>query len=279
MGVVFGLLAAILYGSGDYLGGRVATDVDVRRVLVVSQATAGVVCLVALVFVRGLADGRDLLLGVGAGIGAAVGLGLLYRALSVGRAGVVAPITAVVGAVVPIGWGLATGKHASAVALAGVAIAVGASALVAREDDDPPTETSGAAMAVGAGLALGAGFVCYAATSSGSGLWPAMSARVASLSVAGLALAAAHRRDNPIERLGARRVRLAAVVGAADMLGTIALLAGVRTSLGVLVAAVTALAPGFTVFWAWALLRERLSPVRIAGVGLALVGLVLIAAG
>jgi drug/metabolite transporter (DMT)-like permease len=62
--------------------------------------------------------------------------------------------------------------------------------------------------------------------------------------------------------------------------GAIALLiVAIRNDLAVVVAPIAALGPGFTVMWAWTVLREPISRPQIAGLALALVGLALIAAG
>ena len=56
-------------------------------------------------------------------------------------------------------------------------------------------------------------------------------------------------------------------------------IAGIRRDLAVVVAPIAALAPGFTVLWAMALVHERVATAQRAGLVLALAGLVLIAAG
>jgi len=57
------------------------------------------------------------------------------------------------------------------------------------------------------------------------------------------------------------------------------LLLAVRRGLVVVVAPVAALAPAFTVMWAWLIVHERVSAAQVAGLALALVGLVLVASG
>ncbi len=276
MGVALGLLAALLYGSGDYLGGRAAVGVDVRRVLAVSQVSACLVVVVAAFAIHGTREPRDLAWGAAAGVSAALGLGLLYRALSVGRAGVVAPLTAVVGAGVPIVWGFVTGERPSAVATIGIGIAVAAAGLIGRERDESTDGPSGAAMGLTSGLVLGLGFICYAHTGDASGLWPVAIARCVALVLAGSAMlmSAEARQPIPVDK-----VKTALAAGVFDVGGTVALVLGLRSDLAVLVAAVVALAPGFTVVLAWRLLHEQFSRVQSIGIVLALAGLVAIAAG
>jgi len=47
----------------------------------------------------------------------------------------------------------------------------------------------------------------------------------------------------------------------------------------VVVAPAAALAPAFTVMWAWVVLREHVTRHQVIGLGIALAGLVLIAVG
>ncbi len=191
--------------------------------------------------------------------------------------GIVAPVTAVVGACVPVVYGLATGERPSALALVGVALAVGAGGLIAREHD---TDVSGSArrallLAIGAGLLFGWSFVLYAETAHDSGFWPALSGRAAAvvIVVAVALLSGAGLRLPPAER------RLAVTAGILDIGATVMLLVAVREDLSSLVAPVAALGPAFTVAWAWTVLHEPVARLQVAGLGVALVGLVLIAAG
>jgi drug/metabolite transporter (DMT)-like permease len=278
LGIFYGLVAAVLYGSGDYLGGRATVGGDVRRVLLMSQATAAIGAAALVLVVSGDVGGAALAYGAGAGVASAAGLGLLYRGLAIGRAGVVAPLTAVVGALVPVAWGLGRGERPHALAVAGVVVAIVAAAMIAREQDGDTGRASGVAFALLAGLFLGSSFVCYAATDTASGMWPVLAARVVAVVCAAVVLVmfSTGTRISTAQEPGWWRLAVAA--GVADVVATVSLVAGVRAELAVLVAAVTALAPGFTVMWAWVLLKERVGRIQLVGVALALIGLVAIAA-
>ena len=78
---------------------------------------------------------------------------------------------------------------------------------------------------------------------------------------------------------GIQAGRLAAGAGLLDVTATSVLLVAIRHGLLVVVAPVAALAPAFTVVWAWIVFREPVSRLQLAGLGLALVGLALIATG
>lgn len=284
MAVALGILVAMSFGSADFLGGRASRTAPTVTVLFVAQATAVVLAIVVAVLVSADITGRDLALGAAAGALNVVGLGFLYQGLATGRMGVVAPVTAVVAAMVPIAWGLASGERPSALTWIGVALAVGAGGLVAREPSDPDVSDDGAGvrnavvLAVVAGLALGSSFVLYAETHDDSGMWPVFTARLAAIALVGIAVAVMATRGSVTWPSGSGR-NLALGAGVLDVAATTLLLVAVREGLTVVVAPVAALAPAFTVVWAWIVLHERVTRHQIAGLLIALTGLVLIAAG
>jgi drug/metabolite transporter (DMT)-like permease len=245
-----------------------------------SQAVGVVGAVLLVLVIHGEVTGSDVRYGLAAGAANGAGLGLLYKGLATGRASLVAPITAVMGAVVPVTWGLVNGERPSGMVLAGVAVAVAAGALIAREADEPGEDHGSASTSVGVGLAagalLGSSFVLFAHTQADSGMWPVLFARVAALALATVAVLA---RPVPRARPHGGAVRLAALAGVCDVAANAFVIAGIRRDLAVVVAPIAALAPGFTVLWAMTTLHERVAAPQRAGLALALAGLVLIAAG
>lgn len=100
--------------------------------MVVTAQLLGLVMLGALLAVAPSGDPttRDLVVGAASGVCGGIGVFLLFRGLAAGRMSVVAPITAVGAAVLPVGWGLATGERPSPVVLFGVVLALAAVVLV-----------------------------------------------------------------------------------------------------------------------------------------------------
>ncbi len=276
MAVFIGVIVAACFGSGDFFGGLASRRAPTVAVLGIAQTVAICGAVVAALAFTGSPTGRDLGLGAAAGALNVIGLGALYQGLSLGRMGIVAPITAVVAACIPVGWGLATGEDPSTVALIGVALAIVAGGLIAHEND---TETGGAVRALGfalvSGVFFGTSFVFYAETSGDSGFWPVLTGRAAAVTLVMIVLAV----TTTSLVLARRELRIAAAAGALDVLATVLLLVAVREGLASLVAPIAALGPAFTVGWAWGLLHESVARLQVVGLGVALVGLVLIAVG
>ena len=285
MAVLLGVLVAASFGSGDFLGGQASKRAPTLTVLLVAQATAVAGAVVVALAVGARVATHDLVFGALAGCVNIVGIGLLYQGLATGPMGVVAPLTAVAASVLPIVWGLATGERPSVVVIVGVIFAMAAGALISRQPGRPdhagghPPPTAGVALALGAGVCLGTSLVFYLQTSSASGLWPVLAARAAALVLVAIALGVVATRHVALPfPIGPDRT-LALGAGALDVTATTLLLLAVRRGLILVVAPLAALAPAATVILARFVLDERLHAGQRIGLVLALVGLVLVAAG
>ena len=285
VGLALGLVVAISYGTADFLGGLASRRVAAPTAVLTSQAVGLVVVgIAALVLSRdATVEARDLALGAGAGIAGIAGLACLFRGLAVGRASVVAPISAVGGAALQVGWGLAQGEDPGAVALVGTALALVAVAVVAgapANDDahdvhDAPRASRSTEVLLGTGAAIGLGLVLIllSETGSDSGLWPIVAGRVVPLPLLAAVLAIS---GTPL-LVPRDAVRFVAGAGVLDGLSNALLLVAVRDDLVSLVAPVAALYPASTVVLSRFVLHERLGRTRAIGIVVAFAGLVLIA--
>jgi drug/metabolite transporter (DMT)-like permease len=294
MAIVLGLLVALFYGSGDFLGGLAAKRAPATSVVIGSFAVAAALLAIttlgwALVGELPTPERQDLWLGLATGAIGPISLGLLYHGLATGRMSVVAPITAVVAAIVPLAWGLADGERPSAVALAGVAVALLAVGLISgapphadHQDDDARPLRSVVGPAVLSGLGFGAIFILLANTSDDAGLWPLVVARpvAVSLTVSAVLVAGAVA-GGPRATLTPARAAWPFVAGAGvlDITANVCYLAASRTGLLSIVAVLSSLYPAATVVLARVLLGERLHRVQVIGLVLATAGVVAMAAG
>jgi drug/metabolite transporter (DMT)-like permease len=247
-------------------------------VLLVSQAFGLGAAVLLVVALRDAPPGAHIfLLSAAAGVVGVAALGLLFRGLAVGRMSIVAPLSAIGGGVLPVAWGLLRGERPSALALAGVGLALVAAAVVGRgaEHDPAPAISPRLELALGAGAGMGFGvvFILLAESSSGSGMWPVLIARCASVPL--LAIVAVVLGISP----RVARTDLAPVAGAGlfDVAANALVVLAVRRGLLSLVAPVASLYPATTVVLARFVLHERIGRQRAGGLAVGLVGLVLIA--
>ena len=276
MAALLALASAAAYGAGDFFGGLAARRAPATAVVLWSHLVGLVGLVVLIPLAGGEATGRALGVGAGAGLIGAVGVVLLYRSLAIGPMSVVAPVTALLAAVVPVVAGFAGGDRPSATAVAGIALALVAIALIAREGkvDVRAVSRPVLAMALAAGLAFGLLFVGLAHVGEDVGVWPLVAARAASVMVFGtLMLVGAVERRLPDKSLA----RLIVPAGLLDAGANELYLVSLGHGLLSLVAVLAAMYPAGTVILARIVLGERLQRPQQLGLAVAVAAAVLIA--
>ena len=269
-----GLCSALAWGAGDFAGGVASRRGNAVSVVLFSQLIGGILLVVtAVAFAREVPTGRQLAAGGLAGIFGVLGLIGLYKGLAQGRMGLVAPLSAVVAAVVPVAFSLFIDGFPGGLRLVGFGIALSAVWFLSASKGGSTIEAGALRLSLWAGLGFGLFFVCIDFASAQAVLWPLVSARTAAI-VLLVALLTPSRQT----RLPAREQYLPiALAGILDAAGNAAF--GMAAHLGRLdMAAIpTSLYPAATVLLAWWFLHERLSRRQWIGVAAAGVALVLIA--
>lgn len=278
--VLLGLLVALTYGAGDFFGGLSAKRGPVLVIVILSQLCGLPLLAVLILTFGGDPAPKTFVLGACAGVVGGIGLSCLYRGLGSGRMSVVAPTTAVFAAVVPVFWGLSQGERPSPVSMVGVAVAIVAVALISRAPDEEGAAASGVGvaplviLAVVAGVAFGTVFVLLAETGDDVGFWPLLAGRTTSIVFLAMAAVAA-RTALALPPLG--DFRTMAPAGMLDLAANALYLLAARRGLLALVAVLASLYPASTVLLARLVLDERMTRVQVGGLGLAGLGVVLIA--
>jgi drug/metabolite transporter (DMT)-like permease len=271
MSVVLALLASLTYGAGDFLGGLIGRKVPILAVVLWSQAAGLVLAIVAaVVFPADLVAASDFWWGAIGGSAGTMGLFYLYKGLAEGRMAVVSPVTALVGAMMPLSIGLAIGERPGVVHSVGIVMALPAIWLVAAAPSSGGM--GGARYGVIAGSGFGVFFAAIAQTGADSGFWPLVGARLAQVAL--VAIVAVSRRIPAPPRES--RIGLLAV-GAGDILANVFLLLAFRSGLLTLVSVLASLYPAITVLLAVAILDEPISRRQVLGLALALLAVGLIA--
>ncbi|MGH8774862.1 MAG: EamA family transporter [Jiangellaceae bacterium] len=270
MVILLSLGAALSYGTGDFLGGSASRRAAPLAVLLVSTPI-GLVALLAVAFLTpGTPTWAAFGWGALAGLAGGVGLPILYAALAAGPMSVVAPVSALTAALLPIGYALVIGEQLSAQVYLGVALCLAAIALVSLERTNDRRRVRpgrGAVLAFASGSGFGLFFVVIRQADEATGMWPLVGSRGAAVLVAVVAVMALAVRVS-----GERTVvALAVAAGLFDALGNMFYLLAVRAGLLSLAAVITSLYPAVTVLLARLVHTERLR--RIQGLGLLVAGL------
>jgi drug/metabolite transporter (DMT)-like permease len=279
LGIGLALLASLMWGFGDFIGGSKSRVLPVLVVLVCSQLVGFAwIAAVAVAAHAGAPGTREIIMAALSAISGTAGLACFFRAMAVGKMSVVVPIAATA-AVVPVVVGIATGDRPSALQAAGIVVAL-AGAIMASREPDPEGEGAGrlAAGALLAGLSallIGGFFLFIDVASDGGSVWATLVNRATSVT---LLLTAALVIRPPL-RLARPHLPALALAGTLDVSANLAFAAATTKGLVSLVSVAGSLYPVITVLLARLVLRERVHRVQEAGVVTALAGVVLIAAG
>ncbi|TYP84655.1 DMT family transporter [Blastococcus xanthinilyticus] len=276
MAVVLALASAVVYGASDFLGGLASRRASVFGVVALSQLAGLVALLVLLPWLGGPVTATDLWAGGAAGLAGAAGLLVFFRALAGGVMSVVAPVTAVTAAAVPVLVGTLDGERIGPWAGIGIGLALVAVVLVSAEGGLSAlrgARPASLAPALVAGAAFGLFFVLLDRTSAEAGLTPLVAARIASVTLVG---AVALATGAPL-RAGRAALPLVVVSGVGDMTANALFLLATQVGGPLAITGVLAsLYPVTTVLLAQLVLRERLVPAQLAGLATAAAAVVLI---
>ena len=293
LAIVLALASAIGYGGSDFAAGIASRSAPVIQITLLASAVSGVFVAAALPFAASPGPSTIALAwGFGAGLGGTMGafslsLGFRHAAFSVA-----APLSAVASAGFSVLAGLLYGERPTALALTGivlalpaiVAVSVSAGGEEAEQAEQVKQVEEGAhAGRQGAGVVYGlvAGaffallFIGLDRAGSGSGLWPVAAAAAGELAAALVAAVAVRS----FRLCGGRARLLAVITGVAGAVGTILFFLATHQGFLAVTAVLTSLYPAVTIVLARVVLGERLTALRLAGLGLAGVCVSLIAVG
>lgn len=282
MAIALALLTSALWGTSDFFGGLATRRDPVTRVMLWAHGVGLVAIAIAAPFLADSFTIRDLVIGACAGLVGLAGLLLLYQGLSRGPMAVVAPLSALTAALVPVVWGLRSGNTLSGTTLVGLVVGLAAVVTISWEGNPSGLGRVVTRRVIGEAIVAGACFgsivLLYDQASEGSSPWPIVSGRVVTtLLLLGLALAQ-RKPITPGASLG-----FAVVAGLGDTFANMTLLIATSEAVGAselsVVAVVSAFFPAATVLWARFTLHEPLGPVRLCGLALGLLAVALMTLG
>jgi uncharacterized membrane protein len=270
--ILYGLGAALSWGAADFNGGIASKRSNPYGVVAVAHAIS-LALLLALILGTGetLPPWRDLQWAGAAGACGGIGLLILYRALAQGRMSMVAPVSGVLAAALPVLVGLFLEGLPGIWSLLGFGLALAAVWLISggirlnlRDSD--------LQQPILAGLAFGGFLLFINRASSIALLWPLVAVRVVSISCL-LGYATVSRQPWPPKRESLLPLILSSIL---DTAGNAAYALSARMGRLDVAAVLGSLYPGATVLLAWVLLKEQVSRIQAAGIILALIAIILL---
>jgi drug/metabolite transporter (DMT)-like permease len=288
MGVVvsLGLAAAVIFGASDFLGGFATRSLPALRVTFIAFLAGLIVALAALPVVASAWTIQALVYGAVAGAAAAVSIWLLYACLAMGPVSVLAPLVALIAALVPVAYGLSHHEHLPTAGKIALGVVLVSAVLVgyAPADRGARVQPRGLILGVAAGLATGGYLVALDYTPPSSGAAPVVvvyAAGTALLALAAGAGAVLRWRSPPGKPGGGAvagrtagdwrvPVTFAVISGATQAVADVLVVVGIHRGYLAVMAALMALYPLGTTVLALIIIRERPTYLQLAGIILAI---------
>ncbi len=268
------LTAAAVWGGGDFAGGIAAKRASVFRVVAIAHAF-GLLLMLLLTWAarEHVPPSAAFAWGAVTGITGAFGIAALYKGLSIGQMGIVAPVASVISAVLPVIYGFATEGRPGATQLLGFGIAVLSIWLITRTDGKAGSR-QGLGLAVLAGVMFGLFLISGKEAGRYAVLWPLVSARAASTILMFTIVLFSPADPKPL------RPALLPILlsGTFDSLANALYIASTRYGRLDVAAVLSSLYPASTVILARFFLKERFSRTQVLGIVGALIAVALISA-
>lgn len=242
--------------------------------LAVQVVGLGSIALLAFLAGEPLPPPDSLILAALAGAVGVFGILTLYRGLAVGRMGVVAPVSGVLGALVPVGVGVLLEGFPPAIVWAGIALALVAVVLVTRAARAEGGR-SGIEFGLAAGVAIGLMGVFLGLQPERAVFWPLAVMKITALVLLGLAIVLARQPW----RLPRAVVPVVLAVALFDVAGNALYLLAAQVGDIAIASILTSLYPVATVVLAATLLREQITRSHVIGIVAAAAAIVLIGIG
>ena len=271
-GIVLALVSALVWGSGDFVGGAATRRSNPLQVLALS-AMSGIVMLAVLALTLETApSAASLAWAALAGVTGAIGIASLYQGLAVGGAAMVAPVAAVVTAIIPAIFTAFTVALPSAPQFLGILAALAGIWLVTCAPGARQTSRAGLHLALLAGCGFGAFLILIAHVENDFVFAPLTVARTVTLATAVVLM-----RLRKVSFPSPVSNHLALLAGVLDAGGNVFfVLARQHTRLDV-AAVLSSLYPVATVVLARIVWREPVTRLQWAGIGVCLLSVALMA--
>jgi len=272
-GIIFGLASALVWGTGDFVGGVAARRSTQFKVVALS-AVAGLSFLIPAALLAGesFPSGRTIAWSLAAGLSGAVGIAALYQGLSTGAAAVVAPTSAVVGAALPVIAGSLLQSLPTPTDLAGIVVGLAGIWLVSSLGQEAhPASRAGISLGILAGAGFGGFFVLIAQVDTDVLFAPLVFVKLPAL-VFGVVIVLLQRQRLPSLRANP----LAFLSGLLDTGGNLLFMLAARASSLAVAAVLSSMYPAATVALSVLLLHEKVNRWQMAGVALCVTAVALI---
>jgi drug/metabolite transporter (DMT)-like permease len=270
---LYGMLSALIWGAGDFIGGLASRKSDAYRAVVFSELT-GLLALTVILLVFGAQapPWPDLAWSAAAGGLGCIGLVILFKAFADGKMSQAAPVSAVTAAALPVAVGIFLEGLPGLATIGGFLLALVAIWLIPQsESGGRLTRLADLRLPLLSGIFFGLYFIMMDRGTQEAVLWPMVASRFGGSLVISLYVLA---RRSPLLP-GRAAWPLILLNAALDVGGNAFFILAARAGRMDVAAVLSSLYPGMTVFLAWLVLKERMTARQGLGVLAALGAIVL----
>jgi len=272
--IIYGLVSAASWGSGDFTGGFATKSSSVAGVLLIGYSVS-----VALLSVSALwlgsprPDIYSIVYGTMAGVTGLIGLAALYKGLASGQMGVVAPLAAVTTATLPVFWGIYSEGFPSSIRLMGFLVAFAAIWLLSTPEDSQKFRLRQVRLPITAGIFLGLSMIFIDQAAEQTVLWSLVITRISGIAILITVIFLFRKGALPPKH----NYPIVCLSGIFDTGGYTFYAIAANTGRLDTAAVLASMYPATTVMLAWLLLKERLGGRQWVGVFAAFTAIILIA--
>jgi drug/metabolite transporter (DMT)-like permease len=276
LSIVLGLLSAFCWGTADFLGGLASKRKNIFQVLIIVQFTGLIFLLpLCIFFPEPLPSANEIFYGVLAALTSTTGLFLLYKGLSEGTMTIIAPVSGIISAAVPVifsAFSLGVPPWHTIAGFVIAAISIGLISSGQLKVSSPDFKTL--FIAVFAGICFGTYYIFLHLAGEYSAYFPIIFIRAVSAGLIFIILLFKRPKIKTVSDGNLTWLMIAG--GLTDVLANLFYLLGTHIERVDLIAVLGALYPGATIIWSWIILHETISPLQKWGIFLSLLGIVLI---
>ncbi|MGP4015226.1 EamA family transporter [Saccharopolyspora sp. 5N708] len=258
------LSSALCFGVTHFVNGLVSRRYAGTVVAAYAQVGGTLVSLLLLAVPTGSATVPAVCWGAISGLGTGIGVAFLYQAMRRAPMSVVVPISDVGAVTLPVAFGIALlDERPSPLALGGIVASIPAIWLVSAGKRTSPGASAGRGVpdALIAGTGFAVQFIGMGQVPAGTGWWPVIVSRIASVVFIGTLLAA----TAGVRRLPAKPAATALLAGAIGTAAIILYLLATTQQMMAVAVVLAALYPAIPVILALLLLDERINRRQLLG--------------
>jgi drug/metabolite transporter (DMT)-like permease len=270
-----GIYFSLAIGVGDFFGAFLARRVHAFTTVLTFLLIGGLSASLLLLVVESDFTARDVGFGAAGGLTVGFALTLLYHGMAVSSAAVVSPVTAVITALIPVGWDASTGGDLPGLVIFGIAVSLAGLAVTTFSPELGERAMAGVGWGLASGTCFGISLTLIGQAEIESGMWATVAQRFTAFAVlAAIAVARGIPRFVPRPLL-----RQGLIGGVLTGTGVGAFVAGAQRGSLSEITVTASMFPAVTVVLAAIFEQHPLRWWQMVGLGTVVAGVILIGVG